>query len=888
MKNYTLISIQFCVILLVSGVINAQAPQSFNYQGLVRSKDKQPVVNQIISLRLSIVKEFEEGKIVYQEEQKVRTDPFGIFSIQVGNGKVLEGKMEDVPWSEDLFFLRTEVDLEGEEDYEEIGITQFQSVPYALYAARSGSAPSNENTEHSDNQTLLLNGDSLSISNGNSIDLSPLNLWKIVPDVGMTTSSNDIQHVFLEDDNGYLSQMSPKFFATISPDHSLLVGLGHNTTAGPALNLTDTLNNGFYASYKNGIKYKNNSIGAFRANSSDIRLSNAQDNHDVLWFGRENGDGKILSFTENGRPLAEMSRSDTTGFIGTFGLSDGTYRAALTSFEGVDAGAMAIFNKEVELALISPGPEGKYGQLYLEQDLNDGDYGPSIVLTPYGDSSQTGVYIFNNTASYFQEGLAPLTELKVNNKLGVGELLLKGKNTSDNLFLGSSKNDSSDGLLTIHDDMGMEGVSLEIDAENNGLITAKDKSGNIHSDMSYYDGAGSMNIYLDGDIIAYMGRSSRPEAPKTGEFVVSDNTGNVFASLNVAYNSGILALSKLQNNKLGTIVGLGTDNSGKNGLFVYEDPQQFAGVPLPKIELGVSSLARAGELALYGLNDQQNIALTYGFNENEGMIVLSDKNSIGKNTLFIDQLGAGSQIYTGDNGKTNVFIGSNAGNGNNGRILIMDEQGTSQVAMYVNNDGKGVISSDLYQNIIDHPNKANVQIAYSMLQGPEAASYLRGTAKLVNGTVVISLPDYYSGLITDNNITVMITPLSDESKGMAVLKKSSKGFVVKELFNGTGNYEFDWEIKATRKGYENRPLMIEKSNNGIVNEPNSEQLRQREIAGDKNDSLDSFPIINLKDKNQLKKNSLQSNEKSREYKFLTKRPKISVKRADNFKQSKDQ
>ena len=48
----------------------------------------------------------------------------------------------------------------------------------------------------------------------------------------------------------------------------------------------------------------------------------------------------------------------------------------------------------------------------------------------------------------------------------------------------------------------------------------------------------------------------------------------------------------------------------------------------------------------------------------------------------------------------------------------------------------------------------------------------------------------------------MITPLSASSEGIAVVDKSAGSFVVKELRGGTGTYEFDWEVKAVRSGFE--------------------------------------------------------------------------------------
>jgi hypothetical protein len=35
-----------------------------------------------------------------------------------------------------------------------------------------------------------------------------------------------------------------------------------------------------------------------------------------------------------------------------------------------------------------------------------------------------------------------------------------------------------------------------------------------------------------------------------------------------------------------------------------------------------------------------------------------------------------------------------------------------------------------------------------------------------------------------------------------VKEKSTERIVVRELMNGKGNYEFDWEVKCIRKSYE--------------------------------------------------------------------------------------
>jgi hypothetical protein len=73
---------------------------------------------------------------------------------------------------------------------------------------------------------------------------------------------------------------------------------------------------------------------------------------------------------------------------------------------------------------------------------------------------------------------------------------------------------------------------------------------------------------------------------------------------------------------------------------------------------------------------------------------------------------------------------------------------------------------------------------------------------MVNGLSEITFSEDFQVVANPTTMTVILTPLDAESKGIAVVEKNATGFKVKELMHGTGNYEFDWEVKCVRKGYE--------------------------------------------------------------------------------------
>ena len=149
-----------------------------------------------------------------------------------------------------------------------------------------------------------------------------------------------------------------------------------------------------------------------------------------------------------------------------------------------------------------------------------------------------------------------------------------------------------------------------------------------------------------------------------------------------------------------------------------------------------------------------------------------------------------------------MLLSASADNANNGWMGIYDAAGTSQAGFFINGQGQGVLFADVTSAPMDHPSDEQMEIIYTAITGPEAAAYDRGTAKLINGEVFISLGGHYRHMASGEKMTVMVVPLSADSKGLAVIEKTKEGFRVKELHGGTGNYKFDWEVKDVRDGYQ--------------------------------------------------------------------------------------
>jgi len=116
--------------------------------------------------------------------------------------------------------------------------------------------------------------------------------------------------------------------------------------------------------------------------------------------------------------------------------------------------------------------------------------------------------------------------------------------------------------------------------------------------------------------------------------------------------------------------------------------------------------------------------------------------------------------------------------------------------------GNGVMFADDKNFRAPNPADPATDIWYCCPEGPEAAMYIRGTGRLVNGRATIELPDHFRNLASEPGMTVQLTPSSANSRGIACTKKSLFGIEVVELGGGSGDYEFDWRVEAMRKGWE--------------------------------------------------------------------------------------
>ena len=127
--------------LLICSTIMAQPPQKMSYQCVVRDNNGALVTEHLVGMRTTIHQGSLPQLVVYQETYNfTSTNDNGLLTVEIGSGNptIVSRPFTSIPWSSGPFFLQTEIDPTGGTNYTIVGKSQILSVPYALYAEKSG------------------------------------------------------------------------------------------------------------------------------------------------------------------------------------------------------------------------------------------------------------------------------------------------------------------------------------------------------------------------------------------------------------------------------------------------------------------------------------------------------------------------------------------------------------------------------------------------------------------------------------------------------------------------------------------------------------------------------------------------------------------------------
>jgi hypothetical protein len=160
----------------------AQVPQKFNYQGIARDAKGNPLSQQRMTLKLTVLPTSDATEGEYEEIQTVTTNEFGLYTLQIGNGSPLKGEMSAVKWETGNKYIKVAIDPKGGSDFLDAGTNQLLSVPYAIYADKAGVAKNSGSTSRATNNFIEK-------TNGSGVVNSTSQIYDNGTNIGIGTTS---------------------------------------------------------------------------------------------------------------------------------------------------------------------------------------------------------------------------------------------------------------------------------------------------------------------------------------------------------------------------------------------------------------------------------------------------------------------------------------------------------------------------------------------------------------------------------------------------------------------------------------------------------------------------------------------------------------------------
>ena len=131
-----LFSLLLSLLFSIPSILFGQSPQSIPYQAVVRNSDGSAMSSTAMTMIFKIHDVTATGTIVYQESHSTTSNAQGLVILQVGQGQASVGTFDNIDWGNGAKFLHVVMNAgNGEVD---LGTQQMMSVPYALYAEKSG------------------------------------------------------------------------------------------------------------------------------------------------------------------------------------------------------------------------------------------------------------------------------------------------------------------------------------------------------------------------------------------------------------------------------------------------------------------------------------------------------------------------------------------------------------------------------------------------------------------------------------------------------------------------------------------------------------------------------------------------------------------------------
>jgi len=151
------------ILMLIGTLAFTQTPEAFKYQAVIGNASGEVIANATVALKVSVLQGSDVGTAVYEETFHPLTNDQGLVDIELGNGSFYS-----IDWGAHNYFLKIEVDPNNGTSFTHLGTSPLLSVPYALIArtAEEDMVDDADPDPNNELQIISLDGLDLTLSEG--------------------------------------------------------------------------------------------------------------------------------------------------------------------------------------------------------------------------------------------------------------------------------------------------------------------------------------------------------------------------------------------------------------------------------------------------------------------------------------------------------------------------------------------------------------------------------------------------------------------------------------------------------------------------------------------------------------------------------------------------
>ena len=123
-------------------LLSSQVPRGFNYQGIARDGSGNPIANQDLMVKVSVLSDTTgfyasgSGTYIWEEQHSVHTNAFGLFGLVIGTEAWVQGSaatFDAIDWNQGPLFVGIKIQYPSP-SWKNMGTAPLNSVPYSMVA----------------------------------------------------------------------------------------------------------------------------------------------------------------------------------------------------------------------------------------------------------------------------------------------------------------------------------------------------------------------------------------------------------------------------------------------------------------------------------------------------------------------------------------------------------------------------------------------------------------------------------------------------------------------------------------------------------------------------------------------------------------------------------